>query len=97
MRVSPGVELFLVLIKRWAKQRNLCDASMGNLSAYGHVVLALIFLRHFGRGPWIPDLFPDRLFPIDATDSSVTASVSQDEARGTAEKEGRVLVDGIDA
>ena len=51
--ISPRVRELVILVKHWAKQRELNDALQGTLSSYSYVLLVISFLQQKGL---LPDL-----------------------------------------
>ena len=100
--ISQPLKAFLVLVKNWAKTKGICDASMGTLSSYAHMIVALSFLRHGCSPPRIPNLLPLR-----APSSPDEGGRSGSDSAASAVPQGvtgvhtpdnlRIMVDGIDA
>ena len=70
---SPRVRELVVLVKHWAKKREINDALQGSLSSYSYVLLVVAFLQQSGL---LPDLqnppvsvFPTRPLPERITDN----------------------------
>lgn len=69
--ISPKVRELVVLVKHWAKQRELNDSLQGTLSSYSYVLLVISYLQRRG---FLPDLqnptevFHGRETPVRLTD-----------------------------
>ena len=71
--ISPRVRELVVLVKHWAKKREINDALQGSLSSYSYVLLVIAFLQN---DDLLPDLqnppievFPKRPLPERITDN----------------------------
>jgi hypothetical protein len=71
--ISPKVRELVVLVKHWAKKREINDALQGTLSSYSYVLLVVAFLQQSGL---LPDLqnpsesvYPKRPLPQRLTDN----------------------------
>jgi hypothetical protein len=71
--ISPRVRELVVLVKHWAKRREINDALQGSLSSYSYVLLVVAFLQQNGLLPDLQNppesLFPTRPLPERITDN----------------------------
>ena len=69
--MSPVVGQLVVLVKHWAKQRDLNDALQGTLSSYSYVLLVIHYLQ---SRKMLPDLQnpPKTVFPVEVLPTRIT-------------------------
>lgn len=69
--MSPVVGQLVVLIKHWAKQRDLNDALQGTLSSYSYVLLVIHYLQ---SRKMLPDLQnpPKTVYPVEILPTRIT-------------------------
>jgi len=66
--MSPRVRQLVVLVKHWAKQRELNDALQGTLSSYSYVLLVIHYLQRRGYLPDLQKPLPGQPVPMRMTD-----------------------------
>lgn len=54
--IDPRLRILVLLIKVWAKQRNINNPYRGTLSSYGFVLLVIHFLSQVKQPPVLPNL-----------------------------------------
>ena len=54
--IDPRLRIIVLLIKVWAKKRNLNNPYRGTLSSYGYVLLVIHFLSQVVKPPILPNL-----------------------------------------
>lgn len=71
--ISPRVRELVVLVKHWAKRREINDALQGSLSSYSYVLLVIAFLQSQNLLPDLQnpsiEVFPTRPLPERITDN----------------------------
>ena len=71
--ISPKVRELVVLVKHWAKQRELNDSLQGTLSSYSYVLLVISYLQRRGFLPDLQnptDVLHGRETPVRLTDGN---------------------------
>ena len=74
--ISPRVRELVVLVKFWAKQREINDSLQGSLSSYSYVLLVIGFLQKRGFLPDLqnPEFLGERIVPSRITDNKTCST-----------------------